>query len=206
MATPLWLVHIFVLPETLRKLVGNGSGYANPTPLQYWRHRKRVQKDAEKNVLEDKSNSNIQSEGTAVCNDSRTDNCMKIISGSKTAEKNSSNQKTHVQKSKSFPNPLASLCYFKEKDIAIVLFYYSLQYTGLYCVLTTLTELFSDIYKLNDLQIGLCFLSNGLGSAIGSFSSGKLLDWRYKKTAESLNIDEHKTKRYLVVISLGYKN
>ncbi|ORX81673.1 MFS general substrate transporter [Basidiobolus meristosporus CBS 931.73] len=30
----------FLLPETLRSLVGNGSGYANPTPAQWWQRRK----------------------------------------------------------------------------------------------------------------------------------------------------------------------
>ncbi|KAI9246070.1 major facilitator superfamily domain-containing protein [Phascolomyces articulosus] len=30
----------FFLPETLRSLVGNGSGYANPTPSQWFKHRK----------------------------------------------------------------------------------------------------------------------------------------------------------------------
>ncbi|KAI9320479.1 major facilitator superfamily domain-containing protein [Dichotomocladium elegans] len=31
-----WLLIGFGLPETLRALVGNGSGYANPTPFQWW--------------------------------------------------------------------------------------------------------------------------------------------------------------------------
>lgn len=38
-----WLLLGFFLPETLRSLVGNGSGYANPTPLQWWRHRRQHQ-------------------------------------------------------------------------------------------------------------------------------------------------------------------
>ncbi|CAO3600172.1 unnamed protein product [Absidia cylindrospora] len=39
-ATVLILVLLFV-PETLRSLVGNGSGYANPTPSQWIKHRKQ---------------------------------------------------------------------------------------------------------------------------------------------------------------------
>lgn len=31
---------LLLLPETLRILVGNGSGYANPTPLQWIKHRR----------------------------------------------------------------------------------------------------------------------------------------------------------------------
>ena len=36
-----FLMTFFLLPETLRSLVGNGSGYANPTPVQWFRERKR---------------------------------------------------------------------------------------------------------------------------------------------------------------------
>jgi MFS family permease len=38
---------LFVVPETLRALVGNGSGYANPTPTQ-WIARRRGKLDEEK--------------------------------------------------------------------------------------------------------------------------------------------------------------
>jgi hypothetical protein len=41
-AIMLVLVFLFV-PETLRALVGNGSGYANPTPFQYFQHRPHQQ-------------------------------------------------------------------------------------------------------------------------------------------------------------------
>ncbi|KAG0168010.1 hypothetical protein DFQ28_005919 [Apophysomyces sp. BC1034] len=49
LATVHWFVLAFFLPETLRSLVGNGSGYANPTPLQWWRRRKQQQENPEKN-------------------------------------------------------------------------------------------------------------------------------------------------------------
>ncbi|KAI7881682.1 MFS general substrate transporter [Lichtheimia hyalospora FSU 10163] len=39
-----WLVLGCWLPETLRSLVGNGSGYANPTPMQWWQHQRTHQK------------------------------------------------------------------------------------------------------------------------------------------------------------------
>ncbi|KAG0163302.1 hypothetical protein DFQ28_000183 [Apophysomyces sp. BC1034] len=44
-ATALISVLLFV-PETLRSLVGNGSGYANPTPFQWWAHRKDIKQKA----------------------------------------------------------------------------------------------------------------------------------------------------------------
>ncbi|KAJ8652386.1 hypothetical protein O0I10_011966 [Lichtheimia ornata] len=38
----LFLAILLFLPETLRILVGNGSGYANPTPLQWLQHHRRM--------------------------------------------------------------------------------------------------------------------------------------------------------------------
>lgn len=40
------LTFFFIIPETLRVLVGNGSGYANPTPIQ-WLARRRGKLDEE---------------------------------------------------------------------------------------------------------------------------------------------------------------
>ncbi|KAI8077242.1 MFS transporter [Gilbertella persicaria] len=102
-----------------------------------------------------------------------------------------------VQKSRywNFPNPLQSVYYLKEKDVFALLLYNSIQYASLYCVLTSLTGLFTDIYQLNVFQIGLCFLSNGLGAMIGSFTSGRILNYKFKKMAKSLNISEEFIKR-----------
>ncbi|KAI8642182.1 putative MFS transporter [Parasitella parasitica] len=158
MATPLWLVQIFLLPETLRSLVGNGSIYANPTPFQAWRKYQKNKKNT--------SGSNLHVSDA---------HCSKRLS--------------------SIPNPFQSLIYLKEKDIAILLLYNSLQYAGLYSVLTSLTELFTTIYGLNEFQVGLCFLSNGFGASIGSFTAGRILNWKFKQIARSLNTDEKFTKK-----------
>ncbi|KAG1061294.1 hypothetical protein G6F42_027716 [Rhizopus arrhizus] len=45
----------FLLPETLRSLVGNGSGYANPTPIQWWRRRQAQKKHQEQPYTDDDS-------------------------------------------------------------------------------------------------------------------------------------------------------
>lgn len=38
-AAVLFMMVLFFLPETLRSLVGDGSGYANPTPSEWWKKR-----------------------------------------------------------------------------------------------------------------------------------------------------------------------
>ncbi|CEP12283.1 hypothetical protein [Parasitella parasitica] len=229
MVTPLWLVQIFLLPETLRSLVGNGSIYANPTPFQAWRHYQKnkvpqtenatctaTQLNNEHAEKENKSQSHNEAGGipchehsfysakTECCNHSE-DNVVICTEDPAAlqpkASSSSSNlhvsNKAHCTKKRQFkiPNPFQSLIYLKEKDIAILLLYNSLQYAGLYSVLTSLTEIFTSTYGLDEFQVGLCFLSNGFGASIGSFTAGRLLNWKFKKVAQALNLDEKYTKR-----------
>lgn len=217
MVAPLWFTQIFLLPETLRSLVGNGSIYANPTPFQAWNkyraNKKKV--DLQELAITTKLNNkagflqsdlSFYSSKTAYRSDSCSEDnvvCTKNPgAGLNTAKDSGSNSHVsngnHSKRFLSSPNLFQSLAYLKEKDIAVLLFYNSLQYAGLYSVLTSLTGLFTSIYGLNEFQVGLCFLSNGFGASIGSFTAGRLLNWKFKRTAESLNIDEKYTKRYII--------
>jgi predicted MFS family arabinose efflux permease len=147
-ASTIWLTLVFFLPETLRKLVGDGSGYANPTPYQYWKRR-----DIE------------------------------------TPSKN------NEPKRKIPIHPFRSFANLKEKDVFVVLAYMAFQYSGQYTVLTSLTDLFSDIYKLDSLQLGLCFLPHGIGAIIGSYISGLVLNWSFKRISKSLGLDSSQVKK-----------
>ncbi|GAB5585730.1 hypothetical protein Unana1_00630 [Umbelopsis nana] len=42
----LFIVHFLFLNETLRSLVGNGSGYANPTPFQWWKRQRDLSRSS----------------------------------------------------------------------------------------------------------------------------------------------------------------
>ncbi|KAL9550839.1 hypothetical protein MBANPS3_004546 [Mucor bainieri] len=221
---PLWLVQIFLLPETLRSLVGNGSIYANPTPIQAWkRHRLSKKRDRQKEktttaTLSSTTNKSLQSEvsfhsaRTAYCTHSQDKQADVVCinnnnnnnNSSKSSVQSNAKQIMHVSNADhhsnhsrwmNVPNPFQSLAYLKEKDVAVLLLYNSLQYAGLYSVLTSLTELFISIYGLNEFQVGLCFLSNGFGASIGSFTAGRLLNWKFHRIAKSLNLDEKYTKR-----------
>ncbi|KAI8373550.1 major facilitator superfamily domain-containing protein [Choanephora cucurbitarum] len=226
MALGLWIVQIFCLPETLRSLVGNGTGYANPTPIQYWRHKKNQNKEKKTDQRQGIEEEMIEGSTVSTKSNQLSDQSCLSLSSDTTAGNHSNNNKgidekqTYVSNSDSgilkpdcindlkinhqnqsdkkqwkFPNPFQSLTYLKEKDVAALLIYNSMQYASLYCVLTSLTSLFSDIYKLNVFQIGLCFLSGGLGATIGSFTSGKVLNWRFKKISNQMNLSEEYAKR-----------
>ncbi|KAG2183022.1 hypothetical protein INT44_006003, partial [Umbelopsis vinacea] len=147
----MWLLLFFFLSETLRSLVGNGSGYANPTPTEWLRRRalpasERVQPPPMTRFL-------------------------------------------------TIPNPFIPFMYILEKDVFCLLLYNSLQYFGFYAVLTSMTSLFSVIYGLNDMQIGLCYMANGFGCVCGSLTTGRLLNWEFQRVVKKLNIDPKRARR-----------
>ncbi|KAI8076220.1 major facilitator superfamily domain-containing protein [Thamnidium elegans] len=127
----------FFVPETLRVLVGNGSGYANPTPSQWLKKHRSKELDQDKKKLE------------------------------------------HPKM-----NFLAPFTYLLEPDVFLILWLNGVAFTVFYCIMTSTTKQFSIYYPyLSELEIGVCFLSMGLGTIIGGFAKGKLLDRDYRKTS-----------------------
>ncbi|CAO0795031.1 unnamed protein product [Mucor circinelloides] len=141
----------FLLPETLRSLVGNGSGYANPTPIQWWRRRQAQKKHQEQPYTDDDS---------STIHDIKKPNRFLQI-----------------------PNVTQPFLYLFEKDVICALVYNGIHYATYYCYLTSTTSQFVLLYNMSEIQIGLCFLCQGVGCILGSYCEGKLLDHDFKKTA-----------------------
>lgn len=86
-----------------------------------------------------------------------------------------------------FPNPFQTLAIVFQKDTSIVLFCNAVLFAGFYDVSATIPSIFNDLYGLDDLQIGLCYIPFGLGASIASILNGKLLDYNYRRIAKSMN-------------------
>ncbi|KAA8916275.1 hypothetical protein TRICI_001557 [Trichomonascus ciferrii] len=78
-------------------------------------------------------------------------------------------------------NILYSLRLFRYKDVIIVLIPNAIHYTAWFMMITAQSSLLSEKYHFNSSQIGLSYLSSGVGSIVGSLSSGKLMQIYYKK-------------------------
>jgi predicted MFS family arabinose efflux permease len=87
------------------------------------------------------------------------------------------------------PNPLATLKILKEKDVGLLLLYNCLVYASYFSVTSSLPYLFAQKYGFNDLQIGLSYLPYGVGALLASLFNGRILDWRFRKVAESIGIE-----------------
>ncbi|CAM9010368.1 hypothetical protein WICANDRAFT_62255 [Wickerhamomyces anomalus NRRL Y-366-8] len=76
---------------------------------------------------------------------------------------------------------LASLKILKKPELAICLLNGAIHY-GLWTVqLTSLTNELSKSYGYSVMKIGLCYLPAGVGGLFGSFYSGRILDWVYRR-------------------------
>ncbi|KAJ3966936.1 MFS general substrate transporter [Lentinula raphanica] len=87
-----------------------------------------------------------------------------------------------------FRNPLLL---FKNLDILMLLLFNGIVYSVFYAVTASISSLFAEIYPfLNDSTIGLCYLAIGVGTAVGSAGTGKVLDWDFQR-AKKAYIESH---------------
>ncbi|KAJ5907525.1 hypothetical protein N7495_000207 [Penicillium taxi] len=94
-----------------------------------------------------------------------------------------------------FPNPLQTLAIVFQKDVSVILFCNALLFAGFYDVSATIPSIYTDIYGLNDLQVGLCYIPFGLGASIASILSGKFLDYNYRRIAKSIGFPIFKNRK-----------
>jgi hypothetical protein len=90
------------------------------------------------------------------------------------------------------PNPLKSLTILFQKDNAVIILACGLLYVVYTAINASLSTLFVEIYKLNQLQAGLIYLPFGLGGVLSAFISGRVLDraWRNARTTLGLPTDK----------------
>lgn len=92
----------------------------------------------------------------------------------------------------SLPNPLKSLKIVFYKDAALVLWMSAIYYTAYYCVQASIPNLFAVIYDFSELEIGISYLSIGVGVAIGGYTNGKFLDINYRVVAKQIGFTINK--------------
>ena len=139
---------LLFLPETCRKVVGDGS--IPPPPLNnsvtdYIRHRRR-----KRNGL--------------------TPDPDKM-------EESRRNYRFR------FPSPIPSLKVCFDLETAIILFATGLAFAAFYAVMTGATTSFHEVYHFNNIQTGLMYIPIGAGGILSAFTTGRLVDWNYRRHA-----------------------
>ncbi|CAD6573418.1 MAG: hypothetical protein ASARMPREDX12_006017 [Alectoria sarmentosa] len=154
---------IFV-PETARKIVGNGSlpptVWFNRSVLNYLARRR----EAKSWTLEEIAIKRKEAEELATKRNLR------------------------------WPNPFKTLRIITEKDCACIMFTVAIVYGSWYTVTTTLGTSVRSIYGLSTVQAGLCYLPFGAGAALAVLVNGRVLDWNYSRTCRRLGVSVDKRK------------
>ena len=83
-----------------------------------------------------------------------------------------------------FPNPLSTLVIAGDTESALILFCSGLLVAILYATLTGVPYLFGKIYGFDELRLGLVYIPYGAGGLISAFSTGKAIDWNYRRHAK----------------------
>ncbi|KAH9206515.1 major facilitator superfamily domain-containing protein [Leptodontidium sp. 2 PMI_412] len=86
-----------------------------------------------------------------------------------------------------FPNPLATLVVLFNKEAAFLMLYIGLLLAVHYLILTGIPSIYAAAYNLNEIQIALVYIPYGFGSVVSAFTTGKLVDWNYRRHAKRLD-------------------
>ena len=160
------IVSIVAFPETARNVVGDGSIPPPPWNMSLisWRATRKKQP---------------------------SDHLQRTVSKQEALQ-----AKEALAKKRQFkwPNPLKAISIIFEKDSGILLLYNSLVYTAFYCVISSLPQLFSQIYHFDDLKIGLSFIPFGFGCICASLCNGRMLDYNYRRVAKQAGIHVDKKR------------
>ena len=150
------------LPETARNVVGNGSVKATGWGRSWWDFfRGRSKRKCGAADVERSSEAKSEKHRRP-----------KIGPGKKAKFK--------------LANPMTAIRILFWKDTALVLWMAGSPYAVWYAVQASIPSIYKDIYHFNELQIGLSYLTGGVGVVSGGYLNGKLMDWNYKATARSI--------------------
>ena len=94
-----------------------------------------------------------------------------------------------------FPNPILTLALLFDKEASLILFSTGFLFAGFYGLMAVLPSQLEHIYGLNSLQIGLVFLSSGIGGSIAAILTGRLMDFNFRRHARKLGLDPSDTRR-----------
>lgn len=92
-------------------------------------------------------------------------------------------------------NPLATFGILGEKESCIILLYNGFFFTGMMMTTSAIPGLFKQAYNLNEIQVGLCYIANGIGSLLSSLTMGHVVDWNFRRHAARLNVSISNSKQ-----------
>ncbi|KAH8587084.1 major facilitator superfamily domain-containing protein [Bisporella sp. PMI_857] len=148
-----------LLPETARPIVGNGSGKATGLRRTIVSYIRDSTRSPSRNLTDEASSEPAM-----------------LADG-------------HVKGSLRLPNPLKSLKLLWVKDTALITLIFGFFYMNLCALQASTSTLFIAVYGISGIKLGLVYLPSGIGSCIGAYCAGTLIDYDYRVTARKNNVE-----------------
>ena len=82
------------------------------------------------------------------------------------------------------PNPLSTLIVLTDPETFLILLGCGLPLAAFYAISTGASAAFHTLYGLDDLHVSLMFLPIGAGGVLAAYTTGKLVDWNYRRHAK----------------------
>jgi multidrug resistance protein len=93
------------------------------------------------------------------------------------------------------PSPIPTLKVVLDVETSVILLTTGLLFAGFYAVMTGASTSFHTIYHFNDIQAALMYLPIGGGGVVSAFTTGKIVDWNYRRHAKKAGIPVLKNVR-----------
>ncbi|PYH91156.1 MFS general substrate transporter [Aspergillus ellipticus CBS 707.79] len=81
------------------------------------------------------------------------------------------------------PSPMPTLRVVVDLETGAILLATGLMFAGFYAVMTGATTSFHEVYHLNNIETGLMYIPIGAGGIASAFTTGRLVDWNYRRHA-----------------------
>ena len=88
-----------------------------------------------------------------------------------------------------FPNPLPSLKIILDLESGLVLVVTGMGLACFYAISTGASASFRDIYGFSDIKIALMFIPIGAGGIISAFTTGRLVDWNFRRHCKKQGVE-----------------
>ncbi|KAI7854745.1 major facilitator superfamily domain-containing protein [Circinella umbellata] len=133
--------------------------------------------------------------GSIIVNPTPQQWIQRKISKSKVQNQPTENTTKTFSQYRRLPNFIQPFMVLRYPDVILVLTINGCYYAILFVYMTTTPTHFQNIYGLNTLEVGLCYIPYGIGSVVGSFIAGRILNRDFKIIAEKQGMQPDEVKK-----------
>ena len=133
--------------------------------------------------------------GSIIANPTPQQWIKRKISRSKVQNQSTENAPKTVSHYRQLPNFIRPFMVLRYPDVILVLTINGCYYAILFVYMTTTPTHCQAIYGLNTLEVGLCYIPYGIGSVVGSFIAGRILNRDFRIIAEKQGMQPEEVKK-----------